>query len=527
MYPGINTPGLLARQPGDNRPIFFCEYAHSMGNSTGNLKDFWDLFRSTPRIIGGCIWDFKDQGLLKKDAEGGTFYAYGGDYGEKRHTENFCINGVVAPDGKPRPAMYECKKVFQPVVVQIHDISAGLVSIINRHSVKPLSVYNVALIVRKDGKQILQKYLSRIHTPAGEDTIIDISLYIPEIQPGYEYHGEIHFLLSEDKPWAKKGHVVASGQFEISGMPIVEKKSRTYPVLSYTENKTDHTLKGKDFQAIFSKTNGALISYLSSGTEQIFSPLLPHFSRPLTDNDQRGWKPHEIMKEWYRPELRLQNMTAERKGRGIITLTSHYSLPDGRATVQVNYHVKGNGLIRVDYSFHPKAILPNLPKIGMQCGILRKYDQVTWYGRGPSENYLDRRNGSHVGIYSLPLEEFTEPYVVPQENGNRTDVRWMFLSDKQNNGLLVIADSLLSMSAWPYTEENINQARHTIELKDAGFITLNIDLIQMGVGGNDSWSEVSAPLEQYQVRPKDYRYSFYLLPCRIEIEKIGKLVKKI
>jgi beta-galactosidase len=182
--------------------------------------------------------------------------------------------------------------------------------------------------------------------------------------------------------------------------------------------------------------------------------------------------------------------------------------------------------MKVDNDFNPATDLPNIPKIGMQCGVLRKYDQITWYGRGPQENYIDRRYGSDVGIYALPIKDFMEPYVVPQENGNRTDVRWMYLSDKKD-GLLIVADSLLSMSAWPYSEKNIQNARHTYNLKDAGFITLNIDLIQMGVGGNDSWSDMAAPLEQYQIKAKPYHYSFYMVPFNGNKDNISDEARKI
>ena len=156
--------------------------------------------------------------------------------------------------------------------------------------------------------------------------------------------------------------------------------------------------------------------------------------------------------------------------------------------------------------------LPNLPKVGMQCGISNDFNTISWYGKGPFENYIDRNSGSAAGIYQQNIIEFSEPYVMPQECGNRTDVRWMVLANEKNQGLMVVADSLLSMSAWPYTGEMINKAKHMNELKPAGFITLNIDLKQMGVGGNDTWSYAAAPLEKYQIQAGNYKYSFYLMP---------------
>jgi beta-galactosidase len=163
----------------------------------------------------------------------------------------------------------------------------------------------------------------------------------------------------------------------------------------------------------------------------------------------------------------------------------------------------------------------------MQMGIERSYDNIEWFGRGEKENYIDKNYGADEGVYKLPVNQFMENYVVPQENGNRTDTRWMFLADKQKEGLLVVADSLLSMSAWPYTEENIQNAKHTNNLKDAGLITLNIDLVQMGVGGNDSWSDVAAPLEKYQLPARDYNYSFYLVPFNAKQKTAGVRAKEI
>ncbi len=527
MYPGIYTPKLLADQPGDDRPIFFCEYAHSMGNSTGNLKDFWDIFRTTPRIIGGCIWDFKDQGLLKIDSLGNQFYAYGGDFGGRFNDGDFCINGIVAPDGRPKPEIYECKRVFQPVECELVDAGKGLIRVINRHAVKSLVDYQVSLSVLEDGITAANIQLPPIDIKAGKDSVINISSYLPTMKSGCEYLGTLHFLLSKDELWAKKGFEIASNQFKLTGLPMAVNNKPISSKISFSEIEESYTIAGEKFEMKFSKSNGALVSYQSNGVEQIFQPLLPHFTRPLTDNDERGWKADKKLKVWYTTKPELTKITAEKTNQGEVIISSSYSIADSKASVHVNYTINGEGVIKVNYAFNGSPDLPNLPKIGIQCGILNKDNQVTWYGRGPQENYIDRCYGADVGIYSLSLDKFMEPYVMPQENGNRCDVRWMFLSDQKNNGLLIVADSLLSMSAWPYTEENINQAKHTNELKDAGYITLNIDLKQMGVGGNDSWSNVAAPLEKYQIRPADYKYSFYLVPCILKPETINKYAKEI
>ncbi|HEY4149429.1 MAG TPA: glycoside hydrolase family 2 TIM barrel-domain containing protein [Chitinophagaceae bacterium] len=525
MYPAMYTPALLANQPnGDHRPIFFCEYAHSMGNSTGNIKEFWDLFRSTPRVIGGCIWEFKDQGLLKKDSAGTPYYAYGGDFGEK-YFDDFTIKGIVASDGRPKAAIYECKHVFQPVSCEWADSARRLLRISNRHAVQSLDAYTPVLVVRENGKPVVTKELPVIHLAAGRDTVVDINPWLPVLKPGAEWLADIHFNLSAATAWASKGFEIAADQVALvtlhppAAVHVLTHGTGHAPALA--EKGNSYIISGKGFQISIDKSNGALASYIKNGEEQFFQPLLPHFSRPVTDNDHRGWKADKKLKEWYNPGLTIQSCTAGTQPEGTVTVNSLYSLIGGRASTRVSYIIHGDGLVKVEFTLLPDTGLPDIPKVGMQCGIKRSYSTISWYGRGPLENYTDRRTGFESAVYSLPLPEFMEPYVVPQENGNRTDVRWMRLWDStRGDGLLVVADSLLSMSAWPYTEANIVAARHTNKLKDAGYITLNIDLLQMGVGGNDSWSEVSQPLPQYMVPAKPYHYAFYLLPEKNKINNV-------
>ncbi len=527
MYPALYTPALLADQPnGDNRPIFFCEYAHSMGNSTGNIKEFWDVFRSTKRIIGACIWEFKDQGLLKKDSLGNEFYAYGGDYGEK-YFDDFTIKGIVAADGRPKAAIYECKHVFQPIECEWQDAKKGLIKVLNRSAVNNASEYLITLDIKEDGKIIATKELPNIDLTAGKETVLNIAAYLPIIKSNSEYFADIHFNLSEDKPWAKKGYEIASNQLKITEIPIIKNKEQNYPGFGIKEDDKKIELNGNDFSIGFDKANGALNNYVWKGKQQIFSPLLPHFTRPLTDNDKRGWKADKRLKEWFNADLKLQSVNVQAIEKGLVSITSNYNLINGKATVKIKYIVNGNGVIKVDYALNVLDSLANIPRVGMQCGIANDYDNINWYGLGLLENYIDRRTGFDAGIYDQPIKDFMEPYVVPQENGNRTNVRWMYLNNpKTNDGLLIVADSLLSMSAWPYTEQNIQAARHTNKLIPTGFITLNIDLIQMGVGGNDSWSDGAAPLDQYQIKAKPYNYSFYLLPFKNN-NKITQTSKEI
>lgn len=514
FYPDIDTPELLAQQPGDSRPILFVEYAHSMGNSTGNMKEFWDRFRSLPRIIGGCIWDFKDQGLLKRDSSGKAFFAYGGDFGEKLHDGNFCINGIVASDGRPKAAIEECKRVFQPVEFLMTDTTSVSIKIRNRHALLSLARYTITAEIRENGVVKHSFIMPSLKIQPGNDTIFSIRSSLPASSANKEYHLSLSFALKEQEQWAPAGHRIASEQWKISSGGL-----RPYAIVSkdpiaIEESSEMISVRGKDFLAQFSKKNGALSSYISRGKELLRRPLLPKFTRPMTDNDSRGWKPNVVLKEWYEAMPTLTSFVTTGRTDTSVRLSGSYTVIDGRASAIVDYTILGSGSIHVEYTLTADPSLPNIPRIGMQCAVDGRFRTVSWFGRGPQENYVDRRFAADVGLYSMPLSSFIEPYVKPQENANRTDIRWMVLSDESGDGFLVKTDSLLSMSAWPYSEQTLTAAQHTNDLSDDGSVTLNIDLRQMGVGGNDSWSAVAQPLPQYQIPSGSYRYAFSLFPIR-------------
>lgn len=526
MYPALYTAPLLVNQKnGDTRPIFFCEYAHAMGNSAGNLKEFWNQWRTLSRVIGGCIWEFKDQGL-EKEEDGKKFYAYGGDFGEK-YFDNFTIKGIVASDGRPKAAMWECKKIFQPMECTWAD--GNRINIHNRSAAYNANEFIPTIAIKEDGKIILQKIITPVDLLPGASTVLEIGSYLPQQQPGSEYHIDISFALANETSWAAKGFVIASDQLVIPTQITTSVKQKNTAAIVFAETAEQVTAKGKDFSITVKRNDqGGLSSYIVKGKEQISQPLIPHFTRPLTDNDKRGWKPNRVLKQWYEAVVQVKEVKKGINKNGEPAIIATYSLIQDSAVVQVTYTPQANAAVKVEYVLTVTPGLPNMPKVGMQMGIADAYRTIEWFGRGPLENYIDRNYAFDAGMYKMNIYEFMEPYAVPQENGNRTDIRWMYLSDtKTNNGLLVVADSLLSMSAWPYTEENIQAAKHTHKLKEAGYITLNIDLVQMGVGGNDSWSPVAAPLEQYQIPAKNYQYGFYLLPLKANQKQEIQQAKKL
>lgn len=524
FYPGVFTPEFLVSNKADTRPIIFVEYAHSMGNSTGNLKELWDEFRRLDRIIGGCIWDFKDQAFYKIDSESGEeFLAYGGDFGEKSHDGNFSLNGIVAADGRPKSAIFENKWVYQPASTTM--VSKNSLLVKNRNSVQSLKVYDAFIILLKDGELVKEKRLTPLDIAAGQEKEISISSYLPKFNRNSEYIVRIEFRLAENKPWAEKGYVVAQDQFVVQPKPKIEYHTSKLNPLDIEKTNDQLMVSGEDFKITFDQNSGLLTSFVVHDVEEVYAPLKIDFTRPLTDNDSKGWKPHKLLKSWYQVEPELIDFDQKTTNQGV-EVNATYSVIKDRASVHLKYLIYSDATVRVQYNLKADKSLPNIPKIGMQLGVNGKYDQITWYGKGEVENYSDKNHGFPIGTYSLPLKNFIEPYAMPQENGNRTQTRWLALTDQKDNGFLVVsAKKPMSISSWPYTEENLNNAQHTYDLRDPGYITVNIDLIQMGVGGNDSWSTVSQPLEKYQIPAGDYSYSFYLIP--MNPLNLQKTLKKI
>jgi beta-galactosidase len=407
------------------------------------------------------------------------------------------------------------------------DREKGLIKVTNRGSVKNANAFTPFISIQEDGITILEKQLPLVDLLPGKETTTSIASYFPKMKPGAEYYATIHFKLSKDETWEMAGYEIASDQFLIKARTADIATKKSAGKMTITESIEGVSVRGKDFSVhVSSRLPGGLTSYVYKGVEQIKSPLLPHFSRPLTDNDRRGWKANRKLRQWYEYELKPGEVTFASDNMGRAVVTSQFSLINDSATIKVIYTINDNGTIKVDYALDAKPGLSDIPKVGMQGGIEDSYRNIEWYGRGLLENYVDRRYGFDAGVYRQPINEFIEPYVVPQENGNRTDVRWMFFHNKQKQGLLIVADSLLSMSAWPWTEDNIVKAKHTNKLKEAGYLTVNIDLVQMGVGGNDSWSDVAAPLEQYMIRAKPYRYSFYIMPYTAGKQTAGQQARK-
>ena len=366
---------------------------------------------------------------------------------------------------------------------------------------------------------------------ASESANLKIPFTKPSVQPNREYFLRVSFHLLKDKIWVNKGHEVAWQQFE---MPFtVEKtfsKKRKMPSINLVESKAMVSIKGKDFELVFNKTEGWLKSYTSKQSNSK-APLKPQFWRPITDNDRLGGKTHKRLAIWKNAmeSVQLEQFAIKALDKRSAVVTTTHSLAEGKAKVHISYTILGDGTLLVKNSFEVEGDLPMLPKYGMQWQLPARFDQMTYLGKGPHENYIDRSLSADVGLYKQSVSENYYAYIRPQESSNKTGIRWLSLTDKQEKGWLVAGlgnSSHLSMSAWRYTTEDIDEAVHTYDLKERPFITLNIDYRQMGVGGDNSWSLAALPHQEFRLPAKEYEYSFIIRPIN-KIPKFRPLLPKV
>jgi beta-galactosidase len=513
MYPKIPELIALGRRANETRPMVMCEYAHAMGNSVGNLKEYWDAIRSEQRLTGGFIWDWADQGLRKMSPDGKGFWAYGGDYGDNPNDGNFCCNGIVGPDRAPNPSLYEVKKVYQQIDVAPVDLVQGKVSIHNNYSFREMDFVDVVWELTEDGQVLQSGQIGNLAIEPKSQREVVIGFDKPLVVPGREYHLKVTSVLAEDESWAKKGHVVAWDQFAVPfAVPAVHPLDRdAMPPVQVEQTDDAITVTGVDFVASVGKKSGALESFSYEGKELMASGLVPNFWRVPTDNDRgNGMPQRDGVWKGAGSGRAVKSVTAKQYGDRAVGITVEATLPAGESEYVCRYTVFGSGDVVVESSITRDAKTPELPRFGMQMATAGEFDTVTWYGKGPHETYWDRKTGAAVGVYLGKVEELVHEYVRPQENGNRSDVRWVTFTNKDGVGLMAVGMPVLDVSAWPYTMADLEAAGHIHELPRSGTITVNLDYKQMGVGGDDSWGARTHP--EYMLSDKSYSYSFRIRP---------------
>ena len=489
---GYPSPDDLRREAEKEteKPLIAREYAHAMGNSMGNLQEYWDVIYSDSSIAGAAVWDWVDQGLLKKDGDI-KYYAYGGDYGDKPNLDAFCINGLLAPDRTPHPHYYEVQYVYQPLQFVQEDDS---IRIINRDYFTGIDQYEYYCEVYHNGELVTGE-LARI---TGDKFGIPYPFY-PYNEP--ELILNVYARLRQSTPWAEEGFVVAREQF------ILKPEEFWYGV---SEGNAKPVKSAEDM--VFTTDNGyvtinhtgALSSWIVDGKQMLQAPLEPYFWKPENDN-QHAAHFAERMAPW--------SDAAENRTVKSIRVKDHQVIVDMTLSVgaelTLTYTVKNDGRIRVDMDYRPTATdIPLIPKFGMRLRLPADMTHIEYYGRGPWENYPDRKRSAFLGRYQMPLTEFETEYVHPQDNGCRTDVRWFCISNGEKT-LRIDGLQPLCIRAWDYGEENLEGVRHPHEIMRGCYVNLNIDLNIHGVGGIDTWGRRTLP--QYTIDGNNpYHYAFIL-----------------
>lgn len=515
MYARIWSLARHANQR-DRRPLIMCEYAHAMGNSVGNLQDYWDLIYKQDQLQGGFIWDWVDQTFEKKDAAGMKIWAFGGDMGFAGvvNDSNFCANGLVAADRMPHPHLAEVKRVLQYIDFKPVDFSGNRVEVTNRHDFSTLDNYDLKWELLRDGSIVKEGNLPFPKIAPWEKGVLDIPF--GKLDSGGEYFLTLRAFTKEGRGMVPACHEAATAQWQLTPFHPLAAAKRVGKV-RVDDKDGMITVAGDGFSVSFSREDGALTSWKSGSREQIKSPLRPNFWRPLTDNDiPNGHLQRCGVWKGAADAMRLEKIDAHALDDGRVCIKAAYSLPTVDAAIAMEYMVDGAESVHVDCHFMPgRTELPEMPRFGMTMTLPGAYDRMEWYGRGPGESYPDRRQASLIGRYTSTVWEQYHPYVRAQETGNHCDVRWMALRDASGNGLLVSGDAPLNMGAWNFPQSDLEYVPAMIERRHGGslvprdMVTLNIDHRMMGVGGDNTWGAQVHP--EYTISPKELRYGFTLL----------------
>lgn len=517
MYTPVEKLEELGKLTDMEKPHILCEYAHAMGNGPGNLKEYWEVFYKYKRLQGGCIWEWMDHGIRRKTPDGKEYFAYGGDFGDEPNDGNFVIDGLVFPDHTPSPGLIEYKKVIEPVRVEEIDLKKGEVKITNLYDFISLDHLNMSWNITVDGKLIDGGEVPIKGIKAKESRVINIPYNLPEDpEPNTDYWLNIYFTLANDTIWAEKGHTVAWAQFKLP-VEIKREPKRlvidSMPSLVYKDLDNLVEINGSDFKLIFNKVNGTIDKLIYNNTELIeFGPRLNLWRAPI-DNDKY------VVENWRKKFVhllkhRIDEVSVDVKNEKLVEIKVFSCIAppvvNWKIDTEYMYHIYGSGDILIKVKGKPQGDLPMVfPRIGLKIRLNKDIDQVMWYGRGPGESYIDSKEANPFGIYRKTVDELYTPYVKPQENGNRTDVKWVSLTDRRGIGLIIIGMPTINFSAHRFEPEDFEKAKHTCDLIPRDYIVLNIDYKHNGLG---SASCGPAPLEKYLLYPQDFEFSIRIKP---------------
>ena len=521
MYPSIEYIENYAKEK-QTRPLIMCEYAHSMGNSTGNLQDYWDVIEKYDQLQGGFIWDWVDQGLVQFDDKGKKFWVYGGYFGPTGTPSdgNFCINGIVNPDRSPHPAMVEVKKVYQYIKIKPFNQPKGLFMLTNMYDFTNLNEFDLKWALRANGEDVLTGKIEGLELAPHQSDTIYVPLDMYELKRGFDYRLNFTLVPKKDKPFVKAGTPVAGEQFFVYYRRPAERINiNRIPGLAVDDQDKKVIIVGQGFEVGFDKATGLLNLYKVDEKKLIDKSIQPNFWRAPTDNDF-GNRMDQRQAIWRTAgkHLVLKKFDVQHSNDAVVRVFARYYLPDARSELKINYEIFGNGEVSVEMQLDPGIDgLPNLPRFGMQVTIVKGHEQLQYYGRGPKENYSDRHTGSFVDHYHSTVSRQYFAYIRPQENGYKTDARWMAVTNNTGEGMLFKAINYFSFSALHLTTDDLDQLtkenyRYTKDIHPRKETIVEIDFKQMGVGGDNSWG--ARPHKQYTLPIASYRFTFKFKPVQ-------------
>ncbi len=506
------------------KPLIQCEYAHAMGNSQGGFKEYWDLIRKYPKYQGGFIWDFVDQSCRWTGKDGKMIYAYGGDFNRFDASDNnFCDNGLISPDRVPNPHMYEVGYFYQNIWTTPGDIGKGEIKIYNENFFRDLSAYRMEWEVMKDGKPVRTGIVDELNVAPGQS--VTMKLDLGNIDDCGEWLLNVKYIQKMSENLVPAGHVVAKNQivlkeYELSDLAFsnIEKSNMKIVVpMANDENSNCLEIVGEAFNIQFDKKNGFMDSYTVNGVQMIKEggQLTPNFWRAPTDNDYGAGLQNKYS-VWKNPELKLLSMRHEQKDNMIVVCTE-YEIRSVHAKLYLTYTINNEGAVKVNQRMAAAqdVAVPDMFRFGMQMVMPESFERISYYGRGPIENYIDRKHSTDLGIYNQTVTEQFYAYIRPQENGTKTDIRWWKLFNDEGKGLQFVAAEPFSASALHYTIESLDDGvqkdqRHSNEVSPSDLTNFLIDKVQQGLACENSWGAIPRP--EYRVPYANYEFTFIMTP---------------
>ena len=523
MYLDYKNAIKYSEDPAKTKPLIQCEYAHAMGNSEGGFKEYWDIIRKYPKYQGGFIWDFVDQSI-RWEKNGKMIYGYGGDFNKfDASDQNFCDNGLISPDRVPNPHMYEVGYYYQNIWTKPVDMEKGIISVYNENFFRDLSDDYMEWTLLHNGKVEKTGRVDNLNV-APQQTA-NIQLDYGETCKHCEWLLNVSYKLKQRDGLLPVGFEVAKDQLVINPFQgtNVELKNRVTnnletlkPVID-NKDKNYIIVSGEQFRMEFSRQTGYLVKYQLAGQEvlQDGASLTPNFWRAPTDNDF-GARLQLRYAAWKNPEMKLKKLSQEEKD-GMALVKAEYDMDAVKAKLELTYLINNKGAVKVTQKLitDKDAKVANMFRFGMQLPMPEDYETIEYYGRGPIENYADRNNNTFLAIYHQTVTEQFYPYIRPQENGNKTDIRYWKLTNPTGKGIQIVAEQPFSASALHYTIEQLDEGEakhqmHSHEIEPAHLTNLLIDKAQMGLGCITSWGTL--PLEEYMLPYQDYEFTFVISP---------------